>query len=102
MRDQTQIQKKNLIVDEEAIAEIVSGWTKIPVKKIEKEEDKKGLLSSVKDKFTNGAKKAGFFFIKGKLESAVNDVICFVGAEAYRVYSTDFHFKDIYKSGDKL
>jgi len=32
------IQKKNLIVDEDAIADIVSGWTKIPVKRLAEDE----------------------------------------------------------------
>ncbi len=33
-----EIQKKNLVVDEDAIAEIVSGWTKIPVKRLAEDE----------------------------------------------------------------
>ena len=32
------IQKKNLVVDEDAIADIVSGWTKIPVKRLAEDE----------------------------------------------------------------
>ena len=32
------IQKKNLVVDEETIADIVSGWTKIPVKRLAEDE----------------------------------------------------------------
>ena len=32
------IQKKNLTVDEDAIADIVSGWTKIPVKRLAEDE----------------------------------------------------------------
>ena len=32
------IQKKNLLVDEDAIADIVSGWTKIPVKRLAEDE----------------------------------------------------------------
>ena len=33
-----EVQKKNLVVDEEAIADIVSGWTKIPVKRLAEDE----------------------------------------------------------------
>ncbi len=33
-----EIQKKKLIVDEETVADIVSGWTKIPVKKLAEDE----------------------------------------------------------------
>ena len=33
-----EIQKKNLVVDEETVADIVSGWTKIPVKRLAEDE----------------------------------------------------------------
>ena len=40
MKHQTkkEIQKKNLTVDEDAVADIVSGWTKIPVKRLAEDE----------------------------------------------------------------
>lgn len=92
------LQDKPLSIVEKSLSNLLN-QSEINVEEIEVE---KGFFSKVKNKLTNGAKTVGFFFIKGKIEGAVNDVVSFVGAEAFRVYSKDYLLDNSNKSEDKV